>query len=281
MKLRPFGWTREPVSIIGQGTWNLEQAPRAQALRALHAGIDAGMNLVDTAEMYGDGAVETIVGEALDRYRDKVFLVTKVLPKNASRHGTIEACNRSLSRLRTDRIDLYLLHWPSTHPLADTLAAFEALKEQGKIRYWGLSNFDTQGLDEALAIGGPRGVASNQVLYHLQERAIEHAVLGWCDRHSVAVMAYSPFGSGNFPGPESAGGKVLAAIARDYGATPHQAALAYLARHERVFVIPKASSAPHAEENAGAAKVSLTPKDVAQIERAFPLGPKPSHLPTL
>jgi diketogulonate reductase-like aldo/keto reductase len=281
MKNRLFGWTHEPVSVIGQGTWNLEQAPRAQAVAALRAGLDAGMTHVDTAEMYGSGAVESIVGEAIAGRRDEVFLVTKVLPSNASRRGTIAACERSLGRLRTDRIDLYLLHWPGSHPLADTVAAFEELRQKGKIRFWGLSNFDAAELDEALAIAGPRGIATDQVLYHLEERAIEHAVLPWCRRYDVAVQAYSPFGSGDFPRPDSAGGRVLGAIARARGATPHQVALAFLTRDPLVFAIPKAASARHAVENAAAADVALTGEEIAQLEQAFPKGRPTGRLPTL
>ncbi|APR87446.1 Oxidoreductase, aldo/keto reductase family protein [Minicystis rosea] len=281
MKHRPLGFSREAVSVIGQGTWNLERGPREKAVAALRAGLDAGMSMIDTAEMYGEGAVERIVGEAIAGRRDEVFLVTKVLPSNASRRGTIAACERSLARLGTDRIDVYLLHWPGSHPIADTIAAFEELRQKGKIRYWGLSNFDTRELDEALAVAGPRGIVANQVLYHLEERAIEHAVLPWCERHDVALQAYSPFGSGEFPSPSSAGGRVLAAIARAHGATPHQIALSFLIRNPAVFAIPKAASREHAVENARAAEIVLSEEDVRRIEQAFPLGRAPSHLPTL
>jgi diketogulonate reductase-like aldo/keto reductase len=281
MKNRLFGWTHAPVSVIGQGTWNLEQGPRDRAVGALRAGLDAGMGLVDTAEMYGSGVVERIVGEAIEGRRDEVFLVSKVLPENASRRGTINACERSLARLRTDRIDLYLLHWPGPYPLADTIAAFEELVQAGKIRYWGLSNFDAVELTEAQRIAGPRGVASDQVLYHLEERAIEHAVLPWCARHDVALMAYSPFGSGSFPAPASEGGEVLAAVARAHNATPHQVALAFLIQDPVVFAIPKAGSAAHAEENARAAELTLTAEEIARIDHAFPRGAPPSRLPTL
>src|ERR1700761_4044854 len=225
MKTRPFGWTGERVSIIGQGTWDLERGHRAAGIAALRAGLDAGMTHVDTAEMYGNGAVESLVGEAIAGRRDEVFLVTKVLPSNASRRGTLAACERSLSRLGTDRIDLYLLHWPGSYPLEDTIAAFEELREKGKIRYWGLSNVDSDELDRAVAIGGRRGVATDQVLYHLKERAIEHRVLPWCQKHDVAIQAYSPLGSGDFPRAESAGGRALAAIAHAKGATLQQVAL--------------------------------------------------------
>lgn len=281
MKHRPFGWTREPVPVIGQGTWNLEHAPRARAVRAIRAGLDAGMTLVDTAEMYGSGAVEEIVGEAIAGRRDEVFLVTKVLPSNASRRGTVAACERSLRRLGADRIDLYLLHWPGPHPLEDTIAAFEELQQKGRIRFWGLSNFDADELDQAIAAAGPRGVASDQVLYHLKERAAEHRVIPWCERHDVAFMAYSPFGSGDFPPPSSRGGQVLAAIARAHGATPRQVALAFLIRRPLVFAIPMSSSADHVAENAAAAEIALGADEIARIEAAFPLGKEPASLPTL
>jgi diketogulonate reductase-like aldo/keto reductase len=281
MKRRPFGWTREPLPVIGQGTWEMEQGTRSAAVRALRAGLDAGATLVDTAEMYGSGAVEEIVGEAITSRRDEVFLVSKVLPRNASRRGTVAACERSLRRLATDRIDLYLLHWPGPYPLEETIAAFEELQQKGRIRTWGLSNFDAEELDHALEEAGPRGVTCDQVLYHLKERAIEHAVLPWCERHGVALMAYSPFGSGDFPSPESRGGKELAAIARAHGATPHQVALAFLVRHPCVFAIPKAASAAHAVENARAAEITLDPAEIARLAGAFPLGPRPATLPTL
>ena len=281
MRTRPFGWTGEPVSIIGQGTWNLERAPRGRAVAALRAGLDAGMTHVDTAEMYGAGAVEAIVGEAIAGRRDKVFLVTKVLPSNASRRGTLAACERSLARLGTDRVDLYLLHWPSAHPLEDTLAAFAELREKGKIRYWGLSNFDAADLDRALALAGPRALATDQVLYHLDERAIEHAVLPWCARHEVAIQAYSPFGSGDFPAPGSPGGRVLSAVARAHDATPHQVALAFLTRDPLVFAIPKAGSAAHAGENAAAADLVLSADEIARIDQAFARGAPTDRLPTL
>lgn len=281
MRTRPFGWTREPVSIIGQGTWNLEQGSRSQAVTAIRAGLDAGMNHIDTAEMYGSGAVETLVGEAIAGRRDEVFLVTKVLPTNASRQGTLAACSRSLKRLGTDRIDLYLLHWPGAHPLEETISAFEELRHKGMIRFWGLSNFDAHELDRALAIAGPHKIATNQVLYHLQERAIEHAIFPWCERHNVALQAYSPFGSGDFPSDESVGGRLLNAVALAHGATPRQVALAFLVRESRVFAIPKASSAQHATENAAAAGIALSEDELGQIERAFPRGRPPRRLPTL
>jgi diketogulonate reductase-like aldo/keto reductase len=282
MKRRVFGWTREAIPVIGQGTWELERTSRAEAVRVLRAGMDAGMTLLDTAEMYGDGEAEEIVGEALAGRRDQVFLVTKVLPGNASRRGTVAACDRSLGRLGTDRIDLYLLHWPAPYPVEDTIAAFEELRQKGKIRYYGLSNFDTEGLDRAEAEAGPRGIASDQVLYHLKERGIEHEVLPWCERHEVALMAYSPFGQGNFPSPSSPGGKVLAAIARARpNTTVRQVALAFLIRRPAVFAIPKAATMAHALENAAAGDLALDPEEIARIEAAFPRGERPASLPTL
>ncbi len=281
MNIRPFGWTREPVSVIGQGTWNMERDPRAEAVGALRAGLDAGMTLLDTAEMYGDGAVEEIVREAILGRRDEVFLVTKVLPENASRKGTVAACERSLRRLGTDQIDLYLLHWPGPHPLDDTIAAFEELHQKGMIRWWGLSNFDAEGLDAARALAGPRGIACDQVLYHPAQRAVEHEVLSWCERHDVALMAYSPFGSGAFPSPKSRGGRTLAAIARARGVTPHQVALAFLVRRPAVFAIPKSANAARVAENARAAELTLDRAEIARLEAAFPLGPRRATLPTL
>jgi diketogulonate reductase-like aldo/keto reductase len=271
MKHRAFGPAGKEVSAVGQGTWNMERDGRA-AVEALRQGLDLGMNHVDTAEMYGSGKVEELVGEAIAGRRGEVFLVSKVLPQNASRRGTVEACERSLRRLRTDHLDCYLLHWPGRHPLADTLAAFEELRAAGKIRSWGLSNFDEEGLASALDLVGEGKIACNQVLYHLEERGIEHAVIPWCGEHGVAVVAYSPFGSGDFPGPRSPGGRVLAGIAATHGATPHQIALAFLLRFSTLFAIPKAARAEHAADNAAAAGVQLGADELAQIDEAFPRG---------
>ncbi|HXF81430.1 MAG TPA: aldo/keto reductase, partial [bacterium] len=240
MRTRPFGWTAVPVPVVGQGTWHMEQVGRARAVAALRAGLDAGLTHIDTAEMYGDGRVEELVGEAIAGRRDEVFLVSKVLPRNASYDGVRRACSASLRRLRTDHLDVYLLHWRGPHPLEETIRAFEDLVRAGQIRFWGVSNFDTDDLEAARRIAGPRRLACNQVLYHLRERAIEHAVIPWCARHQAAVVAYSPFGSGRFPAPSSPGGGVLAEIAARHRATPHQVALAFLLRIDDVFVIPKA-----------------------------------------
>jgi diketogulonate reductase-like aldo/keto reductase len=281
MRHRVFGATGKQVPVVGQGTWNMEKDDRRTAIEALRRGLDLGMTHVDTAEMYGDGKVEDLVGEALGDRRDEVFLVSKVLPSNASRRGVVQACERSLRRLRTGHLDCYLLHWPGSHPLADTLAAFEELREAGKVRSWGLSNFDEEELAEAVDIVGEGKIACNQVLYHLQERAIEHAVIPFCDEHGIAVVAYSPFGSGDFPKPNSSGGRVLADVAAAHGATPHQIALAFLLRLSSLFAIPKASRSAHAEENAAAAEIVLGEEEVRRIDAAFPRGPRRRGVPTL
>lgn len=282
MNQRKFGSAEQDVSLIGQGTWNMERDGRA-SIAALRRGIDLGMTHIDTAEMYGSGRCEELVGQAIAGRRDEIFLVSKVLPQNASREGTVEACERSLARMKTGRMDCYLLHWRGSIALEETFEAFETLREAGKIASWGVSNFDEDDLEEAMKIAMKTRspMACNQVLYHLGQRAIEHAVLPWCERHGIAVTAYSPFGSGNFPGGKSTGGRVLAEIAAAHGATLRQVALAFLTRHSSVFAIPKASSAAHVEDNAGADKLALTEADIARIDAAFPRGPKPSSLPLL
>ena len=269
------------MSAVGQGTWNIETAGRRQAVAALRAGLDAGLTHIDTAEMYGNGEAESIVGEAINGRRDDVFLVTKVLPSNASRQGTVDACERSLRRLGTDRVDCYLLHWAGRHPLADTVAAFESLVHDGKILSWGVSNFDESELAGLWQIPGGRQVACNQVLYHLGQRAIEHAVLPWCTEHGVALVAYSPFGQDQFPGRDDAGARALQAVADRHGVTPRQVALAFLLRDEHVFAIPKAARLEHVRDNAAAGGLVLTVEDIATIDRAFPRGRKPRSLPML
>jgi len=281
MEHRTFGPTGKQVTVIGQGTWNMEQDDRRAAIAALRRGLDLGMSHIDTAEMYGDGRVEELVAEAIEGRRGEVFLVSKVLPQNASRRGTVEACERSLRRLRTDHLDCYLLHWPGRHPLRDTITAFEELRAAGKIRAWGLSNFDEEELAEAIRIAREGKIACNQVLYHLEERAIEHAVIPFCDEHGIAVVSYSPFGSGDFPSPHSTGGRVLAGIAAAHGATPRQIALAFLLRYPSLFAIPKAARAEHAEDNAAAAEIELTEDDLRQIDEAFPRGRRRRGVPTL
>ena len=279
MRHHPFGAGGPPVSVFGQGTWYIDHGDRATAIAALRRGIDLGMTHIDTAEMYGDA--ELVIAEAIKGQRDEVFLVSKVLPSNASRKGTITACERSLKRLKTDRLDCYLLHWPGSYPLEETVAAFEELTRAGKIAFWGVSNFDIDDLDELLEVAGEGRIACNQVLYHLQERAIEHAVIPWCGQHGVAVVAYSLFGHDDFPESDSAGGEVLQRIAEHHGATPRQVALAFLTRASSLLAIPKASRPEHAEENAAAGDLELTAAEIAAIDRAFPRGPKPRGLPML
>jgi diketogulonate reductase-like aldo/keto reductase len=279
MELRRFDTTGKDVAVIGQGTWEIDRNDRVTAIAALRAGLDHGMTHIDTAEMYGDA--EAMISEAIAGRRDEVFLVSKVLPQNASRKGTLLACQRSLSRLRTDRLDCYLLHWRGSYALEDTFAAFEQLKREGKILSWGVSNFDVPDLEEAREVVGDGAMVCNQVLYHLGERAIEHAVVPWCEQHGVAVVGYSPFGNGDFPRPQSKGGRVLQEIADAHQATPRQVALRFLVRRASLFAIPKASSSGHATDNARAGDLQLGDDELARIDAAFPLGSPPKDLPML
>jgi diketogulonate reductase-like aldo/keto reductase len=279
MKAKQFGSTGQNASVIGQGTWYIDRGDRKAAISALRRGIELGMTHIDTAEMYGDA--ELVIAEAIAGQRDELFLVSKVLPSNASRRGTIAACERSLKRLKTDRLDCYLLHWRGSYPLADTVAAFEELVRAGKIRSWGVSNFDVDDLDEILAVAGKGKIACNQVLYHLKERAIEHAVIPWCARHGVAVVAYSPFGHNDFPAPKTKAGEVLQKIAGHHKAAPRQVALSFLTREAQVFTIPKAGSAEHAAENAAAGDLNLSEAEIAALDAAFPRDSRPRSLPML
>ena len=279
MRQQPFGGGGPPVSVIGQGTWYIDRGDRKSAVAALRRGIDLGMTHIDTAEMYGDA--ELVIAEAIAGRREDIFLVSKVLPSNASRRGTIAACERSLRRLKTDRLDCYLLHWRGSYPLAETVAAFEELRSAGKIRSWGVSNFDAGDLDEMLAVAGEGRIACNQVLYHLRERAIEHAVIPWCRQHGTAVVAYSPFGHDDFPSPRSGGGAVLQTIAEAHGTSPRQIALAFLTREASVFAIPKASIPEHAADNAAAGELVLGGDEIAVLDKAFARGPRPRSLPML
>jgi diketogulonate reductase-like aldo/keto reductase len=279
LRQQKFGKNGPSVPVIGQGTWYIDRGDRKSAVAALRRGIDLGMTHIDTAEMYGDA--ELVVAEAIAGRRDEIFLVSKVLPSNASRRGTITACERSLARLKTDRLDCYLLHWRGSYPMAETVAAFEELQNAGKIRSWGVSNFDADDLDEMLEVAGAGRIACNQVLYHLKERAIEHAVMPWCKQHGTAVVAYSPFGHNDFPSPRSKGGEVLEKIAEAHGATPRQVALGFLTRDPLVFAIPKASTPEHAAENAAAGGLVLGKDEIAAIDKAFPRGPRPRSLPML
>lgn len=270
------------MAEIGQGSWRLEQATEATAIAALRQGLDLGLTHIDTAEMYGSGAAERLIGKAILGHREQVFLVSKVLPSNASARGTIAACEASLKRLGTDYLDCYLLHWRGSLPLADTIAAFNRLQRDGKIRSWGVSNFDAADLNEVETIAGKGHPACNQVLYHLRERAIEHAVIPWCEQRGTAVVAYTPFGQSDAPySPKSAGGRVLQSIAAAHGATARQVALRFLLRHRTNFAIPKAVHPEHIVENAGAADLNLTDEDLANIDAAFPLGAEPRTLPMI
>lgn len=259
----------------------IENASPIAAVAALQRGIELGLTHIDTAEMYGNGAAERLVAQAIRGRRDSVFLVSKVLPSNASRSGVLKACEQSLQRLGTDHLDCYLLHWRGRTPLAETLAAFDHLQQQGKIRAFGVSNFNVDDLDEALSIVGPGRLACNQVLYHLQERAIEHAVIPWCQRNDVAVVAYSPFGHDAFPTAQHRGWRVLAEVAARHGVTPQQVALAFLGRVPEVFTIPKTVTLAHVEANAAAAALQLGAEELAMLDNAFPRGQRPRHLPMI
>ncbi|MBI4921783.1 MAG: aldo/keto reductase [Devosia nanyangense] len=256
----------ETVPALGQGTWMMGEtaARRADEVRALQTGLDLGLTLIDTAEMYADGGAEAVTGEAIAGRRDAVFLVSKVLPSHASRAATIAACEQSLKRLGTDRLDLYLLHWRGGTPLEETLAGFAALQEAGKIRHWGVSNFDADDMDELLAAGGG-AVATNQVLYNLTRRGIEHDLLPWSAKHNVPVMAYSPIEQGRL-----ASHRELLRIAQTHGATPAQIALAFVLSRPCVIAIPKSGRAAHVRDNAGAAGIELTAADFKALDAAFP-----------
>jgi diketogulonate reductase-like aldo/keto reductase len=256
------------VPAIGQGTWHIGegQRPAKEEEAALRLGIECGMTLIDTAEMYGDGRSEEVVGRAISGQRDKVFVVTKVYPHNASKAGVPAACGRSLRRLGTDRIDLYLLHWPGNIPVAETVIAFEALREQGKIRAWGVSNFDVAEMEEVAAIAPGQNCATDQVLYNPDSRGIEFDLLPWCAERRMPVMAYSPVGQGG----RLLRSRVLGQVADRHGATPAQVAIAWGLRHSGVVSIPKAGDPVHVRENAAAADIALSQEDLATIDAAFP-----------
>jgi diketogulonate reductase-like aldo/keto reductase len=255
------------VPALGQGTWNMgESAARAKdEIASLRAGIDLGMTLIDTAEMYANGGAERIVGQAIAGRRDEVFLVSKVYPWNASLRGTIEACERSLERLGTDRLELYLLHWRGNHPLAETVEAFETLKADGKITAWGVSNFDTEDIEELFAAPGGRNVAANQVLYNLRRRGVEFDLMPWCQRHGIPIMAYSPIEQGRLTHHPD-----LIHIAKANQATPAQVALAYVLSQPGVIAIPKTSHPDRVRENRDAVSIRLTEADLAALDAAFP-----------
>ncbi len=254
--------------VIGQGTWHMGEkgGDHAAEAAALRLGLDLGLRLIDTAEMYADGGAEAVVAEAIGGRRDDAFLVSKVLPHNASRTGTIAACERSLRRLRVARIDLYLLHWRGAVPLVETIAGFETLREAGKIGAWGVSNFDPQDMAELERTRHGIGCATNQILYNPEHRGVEFDLLGHCAIRDIPVMAYSPVGQGG----RLLRSPALQAVARRHAVTPAQVALAWALRHPHVLVIPKAATAAHVTQNAEAARLALTAQDLAEIDAAYP-----------
>lgn len=254
------------LPLLGQGTWNMGDDParRKQELDALRTGIDLGLTLIDTAELYGDGRSESLVGEAIAGQRDKVFLVSKVLPSNASRKGVSRACEASLKRLRAEEIDLYLLHWSSSTPLEETVRGFEDLLAAGKICSWGVSNLDLMEMKKLVALPGGKACAANQVLYNVTRRGIEFELLAWCRESGIPVMAYSPVEQGRLLGHAA-----LKKVAARHGATPAQVALAWVLRQEGVMAIPKAGSAAHVRENRGALDLKLSAHDLADLDREF------------
>jgi diketogulonate reductase-like aldo/keto reductase len=258
----------ESVPAFGQGTWHMGETTTrfADEAAALKLGMELGVNLIDTAEMYGNGVAEEIVAEAAKGRRDKLFIVSKVLPYNASQRGAIDACERSLRRLKTDRIDLYLLHWRGSYPFDETLAAFDKLKRQGKIRHHGVSNFDRRDMEEWVKTAGGDSVASNQILYNLTRRGPEWEVVPWCRQRHISIMAYSPIEQGRMLGQQG----LAEVAARHDGATPAQVALAWLLRRDGMIVIPKAGKKEHVRENVGALDLQLTDEDLTDLDKAFP-----------
>jgi diketogulonate reductase-like aldo/keto reductase len=257
----------EAVPALGQGTWQMAEDPsrRNQEIEALHLGIELGMTLIDTAEMYGEGAAEELVGQAIARQRDQVFLVSKVYPHNASRRGVVQACERSLKRLGTDRLDLYLLHWRGGVPLEETVAGFEELRRSGKIRHWGVSNFDTDDMEELVQIADGGRCATNQVLYNVTRRGPQFDLIPWMAQHQMPLMAYSPIEQGQLPRSGA-----LQAIATKHEASLFQIALAWLLRQPGVIAIPKASSPDHVRDNHRALQIRLDPDDLQAIDVEFP-----------
>jgi diketogulonate reductase-like aldo/keto reductase len=257
----------DSIPVLGQGTWHMGEDSRrhAEEVAALKLGIDLGMTLIDTAEMYGSGGAETVVADAIGRRRDEIFIVSKVLPSNASRRGVETACERSLKRLRTEVIDLYLLHWRGSVPLSETVAAFEALKAAGKVRHWGVSNFDVDDMEELAGLNSGNAIATNQVLYNPERRGIEHDLIPWSARRSIPIMAYSPVGQGRLL--RNVG---LAELARKKSATPAQIVLAWVMRLDGMIAIPKATRPEHVRDNAAALDVTLSADDLAELDRLFP-----------
>jgi diketogulonate reductase-like aldo/keto reductase len=269
---KKFGWTGIRVPVIGQGTWMIEGNPETEsrAIETLRLGLKLGMTHVDTAEMYGNGHVEELVAKSIAGRRDNVFLVSKILPSNATYEGTLKACRESLRRLKTDRLDLYLLHWPGSHPIQETMKAMEELVAQGLIRFIGVSNFDLDELVEAERALRKERIACNQVLYHLKDRGIERRLLPYCTKRDIAVVGYAPFGHGNFPSPTTAGGQLLQEIGERHGRTPRQVALNFLTRLKSVFTIPKTTYPERAKENSGGTGWRLAEDEIYEIDKAFP-----------
>jgi len=266
------------VPVLGQGTWHLgeHKSRREEEIHALRVGLDLGMILIDTAEMYADGGAEDLVGEAIKGRRKDVFLVSKVLPDHATVKGTMTACERSLRRLKTNHLDLYLLHWRGSIPLEETLSAFGALIEAGKIRYWGISNFDISDMEELVALTGGEDIATDQILYNLSRRGPEYNLLPWCRQRHIPIMAYSPIEQGRIlKNPQ------LEAVAVRHSATPAQVALAWVLHQEQIIAIPKAGTARHVRENRGALEVHLTEEDMVALDRAFPPPKEPRPLEML
>ena len=260
----------ETVPALGQGTWMMAERPhrRADEIAALRAAVDLGITLVDTAEMYAAGGAEELVAEAIGDRRSEIFLVSKVMPENAiSRRSTITACEASLRRLATDRIDLYLLHWRGISPLDETLDAFDVLKREGKIRHWGVSNFDVADMQEVVSCCADAGsaVAANQVLYNLTRRGVEHDLIPWCRARGIPTMAYSPLEQGRLLKH-----RTLSTVAARLSASPAQVALAWVLRQEAVIAIPKAGKVAHVLENREAVSISFSPEDIDELDRAFP-----------
>jgi diketogulonate reductase-like aldo/keto reductase len=262
-----------PIPVLGQGTWNMgEDVSKRQAeIDALRLGLNLGMNLIDTAEMYGEGGAEEVVGEAIqDRPRAEIFIVSKVYPHNATRRGVVEACARSLRRLKTGYIDLYLLHWREKVPLIETLEAFKSLKDSGDIRDYGVSNFDIDDMEEAYALPGGDEIATNQVLYNLGKRGIEWGLLPWCRTRNIPMMAYSPIAQGGAEQKRLLNHLTIKSIAARQNVTPAQIALAWLLRQPDMVVIPKASQPEHIRQNRAALDIELSEQDIKELDKAFP-----------
>ena len=271
MQRKSFGWTKVDVPLIGQGTWHMGESRRQRAaeIEALRTGLPLGMTHIDTAEIYGHGGAEQVIAEVLSEYRrEEIFLVSKVAPQNATYKGTIGAAEQSLRRLRTDYLDLFLLHWSGRHPIAETMRGMEELVDSGKIRYLGVSNFDVADLRRAMKALTKHRITSNQVLYNLGDRSIEHELVPFCEAEGIAVVGYTPFG--NWPRTGSQKLRVLEEIGAPHGKTPHQVALRFLTRGPALFAIPKATGLDHVRENAGAGDFDLSPEEIDAIDRGFP-----------